>query len=221
MRVVALPVKNLVDAKQRLVSALSPAQRQTLAAAMLEDVLAALAATRVDQVWMVTRDPDAEALASRYGAIVVREDSNRGHTAAVATAQARATAHGAAVFATIPGDVPYVTAAEIDALLDAAHTSPAAVFTPSRSGLGTNGVALAPADAMPLRFGEPSFEAHLEAARERGLVPRVLPLSGLALDVDGPEDLLALRDTRGATRTARLVASWAGARPTADARAAG
>lgn len=221
MNVVALPVKDLADAKQRLVSALAPAQRRALAAAMLEDVLDALAGTRVDEVWMVTRDPDAEALASRYGAVVVREESNRGHTAAVATAQARAASRGAAVFATIPGDVPYVTAAEIDALLAAAGTRPAAVFTPSRSGLGTNGVALAPADLMPLRFGEPSFESHLAVARERGLVPRVLPLPGLGLDVDGPEDLLALRDTRGATRTARLVASWGSARTTAHTRAAG
>src|SRR5437870_4121097 len=81
-------------------------------------------------------------------------------------------------------------------------------FVPSRSGLGTNGAALAPPDAMPLTFGEPSFDNHLAAARARGLEPRVLALPGLGLDVDAPDDLAALLAAPGATVSARLVASW-------------
>ena len=42
-RVLAIPMKDLVDAKQRLVSALGAEERRALAAAMLEDVLAAVA----------------------------------------------------------------------------------------------------------------------------------------------------------------------------------
>src|SRR5437016_653864 len=84
----------------------------------------------------------------------------------------------------------------------------APVFVPSRSGLGTNGVALAPPDAMPLTFGEPSFARHLAAARRHGLAPRVLSLPGLGLDVDAPEDLTALLAERSATETRRLVSSW-------------
>jgi len=95
------------------------------------------------------------------------------------------------------------------------------VFAPSRSALGTNGVALAPAGAMPLTFGEPSFDNHLATARERGLAPRVVRLAGLALDVDGPNDLLAIRHARGTTRTARLVAGWGSARAVAGAKVAG
>jgi 2-phospho-L-lactate guanylyltransferase (CobY/MobA/RfbA family) len=84
----------------------------------------------------------------------------------------------------------------------------APVFVPSRSGLGTNGVALAPPDAMALTFGEPSFARHLETARAQGLTPRVLALPGLGLDVDSPEDLAALLAERGATETRQLVAAW-------------
>src|SRR5206468_6228888 len=68
--------------------------------------------------------------------------------------------------------------------------------------------ALAPPDAMPLTFGEPSFDNHLAAARARGLQPRVLALPGLGLDVDAPDDLAALLAAPGATVSARLVASW-------------
>lgn len=201
-------MKDLINAKQRLVPALAPAQRRALAAAMLEDVLAALTGAHLDAVWVVTRDADVTALARGFGATIVSEAENRGHTAAVAAAQARARATGVDVFATIPGDVPCVTAAEIDALVDAAGNAPSVVLAASRSGIGTNGVALAPPDAMALRFGEPSFANHVDAARARGITPRLLSLPGLALDVDGPEDLRAVAVEGGATRSARLLGTW-------------
>jgi len=172
-----------------------------------KDVLAALAAARLDCVWVVTREPSVVALARARGACPLAEDANRGHTAAVARAQTEATRLGARVFLTIPGDVPCVTADEIRRLAEAAAAG-APAFVPSRSGLGTNGAALAPPDAMPLTFGEPSFDNHLAAARARGLEPSVLPLPGLGLDIDAPDDLAALLAMPGATVSARLVASW-------------
>jgi len=209
MNVVAVPVKDLVNAKQRLVGALSPAERMALARAMLHDVLRALAAARVDARWVVTRDPEVAAIARDFGADVLREELNRGHTAAVAAAQREATRIGARLFATIPGDTPCVTAEEIGTLTTRAAGEAAAVaFAPSRSGLGTNGAALAPPAAMPLTFGEPSFDNHLRAARERGLAPRVLRLPGLGLDVDGPEDLALLMTGGPSTESGRLLARW-------------
>jgi 2-phospho-L-lactate guanylyltransferase len=207
MIVAAVPVKDLINAKQRLVPALGATERAALAAAMLDDVLTALAAARLDRVWVVTREPAVDAVARARGAEPLAEDANRGHTAAVARAQAEAIRLGARVFLTIPGDVPCVTAEEIRRLAEAAAPGRPA-FVPSRSGLGTNGVALAPPGAMPLTFGEPSFEKHLATARARGLEPRILALPGLGLDVDAPNDLVALLAAPGATASARLVASW-------------
>jgi len=192
MLVAAVPVKDLVNAKQRLVPALAVAERAALAAAMLEDVLTALAAARLDRVWVVTREPAVSALARARGAEPLVEDANRGHTAAVARAQAEAARLGARVFVTIPGDVPCVTADEIRRLVQAAAP----------------GAPVAPPDAMPLTFGEPSFDNHLAAARGRGLEPRVVSLPGLGLDVDAPDDLDALLAAPGATVSARLVATW-------------
>lgn len=218
MKILALPVKDLVNAKQRLIPVLAAEERRALAAAMLEDVLAALAGARVDATWVITRDAPVIAIAERYGARVVGEAENRGHTAAVAAAQARALAEGVDVFATIPGDVPCVSAAEVDTLVRAADASPAVVFAASRSGLGTNGVALSPPDALPLTFGEPSFDNHVAAARARNLTPRLLRLPGLALDVDDANDLAALLAEGPGTRSARLVAGWNIAARLADAR---
>jgi 2-phospho-L-lactate guanylyltransferase len=148
------------------------------------------------------------AIARSFGAEPLAEAENRGHTAAVAAAQAEAVRAGAKAFLTIPGDVPCITAAEIRTLLDALPAPPAVVFTPSRSGLGTNGALLAPPAVMPLRFGEPSFDNHLAAARALRVEPRIVPLPGLGLDVDDPDDLAALLTAGPHTESARLVAGW-------------
>jgi len=209
MIVAAVPIKDLVHAKQRLVNVLTPTERGELARAMLRDVLRALAAAAFDRLWVVTREPEVAAIARVLGAEPIAEAENRGHTAAVALAQAEAARRGARVFLTVPGDVPRVTADELRALADAAGVG-APAFAPSRSRLGTNGVALAPPDTMPLTFGEPSFARHLETAETRGLAPRVLVLPGLGLDIDGPEDLTALlaEDALESSETGRLVAQW-------------
>ena len=208
MIVAAVPVKDVANAKQRLMRVLDGPERRELARAMLVDVLRALAAAHLDRVWVVTREPEVAAVARSLGAEPLAEEENRGHTAAVATAQAEAVRAGARAFLTIPGDVPCVTAAEIRALVAAVGAAPAAVFAPSRSGLGTNGVVLAPPAAMRLRFGEPSFDNHLAAARALRLVPRVVKLCGVGLDVDAPEDLLALLTEGAGTESHALLARW-------------
>src|SRR3989449_3525843 len=218
MIICAVPAKDLVNAKQRLVPALGPRERHELARAMLSDVLAALRAARLDGVWVVRRDPEVIELAVAGGAeplTSLSEAANSSHTTAVAFAQAEAARRGARVFLTVPGDVPCLTGDEIQALATGAREG-APAFAPSRSGFGTNGVALTPPDTMPLKFGEPSFQNHLAAARALGLEPRVTVLPGLALDVDAPEDVAALATAGGATESARVVRAWAtvGARST-------
>jgi 2-phospho-L-lactate guanylyltransferase len=202
---VAVPVKDLVNAKQRLMSVLSPTERGELARAMLEDVLDGLARARLGEVLVVTRDPSVETLARRHGAGTLGEEDNRGHTEAVAHAQRAALARGASRFVTIPGDVPCATAPELTALAAALPAGPGVVFVPSLSGFGTNAVLLEPPDGLPLKFGEPSFDNHLVAARTAGLVPVVLRLPGIGLDIDAPEDLDLLLERGPSTRSAALL----------------
>ncbi len=204
----AVPVKDLVNAKQRLIPFLSARERRELAAAMLEDVLAALISALPGSVAVVTADADVMELARRRGADCVVERANRGHTEAVALAQQSARAGGLDGFLTIPGDAPCVTAEEVSRLVAALANQAGAAFVPSLSGFGTNAALLVPPDCMPLKFGEPSFENHLDTARERGLNPVVLRLPGVGLDIDSAEDLRLLLAGGTPTRSAALLRAW-------------
>jgi coenzyme F420-0:L-glutamate ligase/coenzyme F420-1:gamma-L-glutamate ligase len=205
MRVAVVPAKDLGTAKQRLGEALAGPARARLASAMLEDVLTALAAAHLDRVLVVTPDAEAARLAERHGAAVIREPAGEGHTAAVQRGLDAVRAWGASLMLTVPGDLPCLTAAEVETILGAVTGRPAAVFVPSRNGLGTNAACLAPPDAVPLRFGEPSFADHLAAARTRGIEPVVLHLPGAGLDIDRPDDLGPLLVQGAHTRAAAVL----------------
>ena len=202
-----VPVKDTSNAKQRLAAALPQTQRGALMLAMLEDVLAALVAARgLAGVIVVTVDPAASGLARRCGAQVSAAHATEGHTAAVLGAARRLAARGDAML-TIPGDVPLVTAAEIERVIAAHRRGHRFAIVPARDELGSNAILVAPADAVPLRFGDNSFFPHLAAARACGIEPAVLPLPGIGLDIDTPEDLAAFLAWPSRTRARALLDS--------------
>jgi 2-phospho-L-lactate guanylyltransferase len=205
---IAVPVKDLVNAKQRLIPVLRPTERRRLARTMLEDVLAALGAAGVGSVHVVSADAEVRDLARQWDVDCLVESANRGHTEAVGLAQQAARRAGAERFLTIPGDIPCLTPREVARTLEALGRDRGAVFVPSLSGFGTNAALLVPPDIMPLKFGEPSFDNHLESARQRGLSPAILELPGIGLDIDAPEDLALLLDRGPDTRSAALLRTW-------------
>jgi 2-phospho-L-lactate guanylyltransferase len=183
-----VPVKELAEAKQRLIPALAPPQRLELAQLMLTEVLEALSATRgLAGVLLVTLDPFATTFAARHGFRVATQGAREGHTGAVNAGRALLAAEAGIL--TMPGDIPAVTPAEIEALLTAHQPAPSFTIAPAHDEQGSNAVLLSPPDAVPLRFGENSYFPHLEAARAAGIEPRILRLPGIAMDIDNPDDL--------------------------------
>jgi 2-phospho-L-lactate guanylyltransferase len=203
-----VPVKAFIGAKQRMASILTPVQREVLAATMLEDVLSALAgATRLAGVVVNTIDPLAAALAARYGARVVTEGALDGHTGAVNGMARVLAAEGKSALLTVPGDIPRVTSAEIDAVVSSCRPAPSFTIVPAHDELGSNAVLCAPPFSVPLRFGDDSYFPHLMAARAQGIEPTVVRLPGIGLDIDHPADLRAFMVARPRmpTRTLALL----------------
>ncbi len=202
MIVAVVPAKDLNGAKARLADLLTGEERRALALAMLEDVLTALSkVSGLEGILVVTREVEIAGLAREFHAEVLEESEDRGHTAAVLHATEELRARGARALLTVPGDLPAISAAEVEQMLRALGPAPSAVLVPSRDGQGTNGVLLTPPDALPLRFGEPSFENHLAAARRLNLPTTILRLPGIGLDIDRPDDLLTFLATPTETRT--------------------
>jgi 2-phospho-L-lactate/phosphoenolpyruvate guanylyltransferase len=188
-----VPVKELEGAKQRLSPYLSPDERRLLAAIMLEDVLDAVSAVEtLAGVLVATVDPVAASLAERFGARIVAEGAQEGHTGAVTAAARLLLREGKAGMMTMPGDIPRLSPAEIAATLAAHRASPAFTIAPAHDFLGSNAIVCSPPDAVPLRFGENSFYPHLDAARERGIEPLIVRHPGIGMDIDNPIDLITL-----------------------------
>lgn len=210
---IIVPVKDTRHSKQRLMASLDAHQRRSLALVMLEDVLAAVAPVRdFARCAVVTTDPDATAMAERFGMRVLTEGAADGHTGSVSAAAHLLGREGASGFLTLPGDIPNMSTSEVEALLRAHRQAPAFTIAPSHDELGSNAVACSPIDAVPLRFGSDSYFPHLAAARRAGIEPTVLRLPGIAMDIDTPEDLARFmrQEPRVSTRALAYLESLPG-----------
>ena len=189
-----LPIKRFDRAKQRLDPPLTAAARRELAAAMVADVLAALAGVGgLDAIVAVTGEPVAAELARAAGVETIDERREAGQSAAALAGIAYALERGAHNVLLVPGDCPALDGGEVEALLAGAAPGPSVAIVPDRHGTGTNALLLAPPDAIAPAFGPGSFDRHVAAAQAAGVVAHVERLPSLALDVDTAGDLAALR----------------------------
>ena len=199
MRATAIvPVKRFGEAKQRLLGMLDRPQRAAVVKAMLADVLAALGrAGNLERIVIVTGEGRAERIALSAAQRmntpleVLRDPADRGHSEAAVLGIIRARALGAEAVALLPGDCPLVDPGELDAALDRLGDGVVGVV-PDRHGTGTNALLMAPADAIGPAFGPGSRDRHLSRAKRAGHAAELEELESLALDLDTPEDLLAL-----------------------------
>jgi 2-phospho-L-lactate guanylyltransferase len=93
----------------------------------------------------------------------------------------------------LPIDIPLATADDIEELFGALEPEPCAVLVPSRDGTGTNALLRSPPALFPSHFGPDSFALHLAEAERCKAKTKVIRNPRLALDVDEPADLKALR----------------------------
>jgi 2-phospho-L-lactate guanylyltransferase len=159
---------------------------------MLHDVLGAVGTARlVSGILVVSHEVRARYAVERCGGLFLEEAGN-GLNAAVRQAGQWLTTHGRRGLLMVPGDVPLVSAAEIDDLIDAHGAAPAVTLAPDREHDGTNALGISPPDAIALAFGRGSFAAHRATSLAAGITPQVRHLAGVALDIDNPMDLRTL-----------------------------
>ena len=186
-----VPAKSLAGAKSRLLRQLPQPAVERLCLAMLCDVVDALRAVpELARVAVVTPDPAVAAAAREAGAeVLLRPDP--GLNAAVEAASAIVAPGAEDGALVVLGDVAGARSREIGRLLRALPGRGVAL-APSRDG-GTCALLRVPRDVIPAGFGPDSARVHRERAARAGVACVELELPSLAIDVDEPEDLAALR----------------------------
>ena len=193
MRALLLPVKDLNNAKKRLMGVLTPEERFGLAEAMLNDTIRAVQGVqRAEKVFVVTNYKPAMRLAEENGWEIVPEEEQISESHSVDAASKICEQRGITALLRLPVDVPLVKASDIDDLLVVECKEAALVIVPSRDGLGTNAILRIPPALFPSHFGIGSFAKHVaeaESARARVMIRRN---ARLEMDVDDEADLRAL-----------------------------
>jgi 2-phospho-L-lactate guanylyltransferase len=205
-----IPVKPIARALGRLAAVLSPAERQQLQSAMLLDLLdACRRSAAVSATFVVTADAAAAELSRAAGARVLWDHvPPRGMNPAVAIGQTEVEDRLMDAALILTADLPLVRSEDLEAIVAALRPGRAAVLVPSRDGTGTNALALAPPFGIATRLGANSRPLHEHALANAGIELSRLALPSLALDVDTPDDLLALARWDHDGRAGLCCAAW-------------
>jgi 2-phospho-L-lactate guanylyltransferase len=202
-----VPVKRLGLAKQRLAPVLSRSERAELARTMLHDVLTTLCATpQLAGIIVVSGDPAVAKLATLFDARVVGDVMESGVNAAVLQGLRTRDLSSAGVLV-IPADVPFATAADLQAVIAHLGHFPV-VLVPALSDGGTNTLAMRRPDLIVPSFGDDSFARHQALARDAGLGCGIVRSEGLGRDIDYPSDLVPCTESKKFSLTAGLLAEF-------------
>jgi len=193
MRALLLPIKDLRNAKQRLVPLLSPEERFAIAQAMLADTIHAVRGVKqADKIFVVTNYAPAMKMAEENGWELLREEIQISESVSVDAASRHCAELGITSLLRLPLDVPLVQASDIDELLALECVAPALVIVPSRDGTGTNAIRRTPPALFPSHFGPGSFARHCAEAERAGAKILVRRNTRLEMDLDDESDLRAL-----------------------------
>ena len=192
-----LPLKDFVNAKQRLAGVLAPHERRRLFQAMVDDVLTVLAQhPDIDNTVIVSDDPSAELLAEHYGVSYWPESAVQGSdlNSVVSNTAALFETQGVDSLLVVHGDLPLLCGKELSHLI-AAHQAldkPAISIAPDRHQQGTNCLLSSPPQVITFHYGEGSLIKHCAHAKQAGAVVSVEQLAGIGCDIDLPDDIMAL-----------------------------
>lgn len=197
---VLVPLRAPGEGKTRLSPALSADERAVLAAAMLEDVAAALRDAPVDRVVVVAGGPAAAQVARDLDLEVVLDPVGiSGLDAALAAAARRIGVLDTLLVVT--ADLPRLRTADVSAVLD---TDAEVVVAPTGDG-GTGGLLRRPADAIATAYGPGSAARHLRAGSVGGRRTQRVERLGFRDDIDTARDLAALAVGPLGSATAALL----------------
>jgi 2-phospho-L-lactate/phosphoenolpyruvate guanylyltransferase len=186
-----VPVKSFGNAKSRLGTVLDTHERTRLSAFLVERTICVLKKnSNIDKIILVSSDRRVEKVASRYGAIFLREDSDSGVNSAVNKADEFCIASGAEATLVLPIDLPLMIPEDIDIICKSALSdSHCMVICPSYKFDGSNVLLRKPCDIIGTSYDANSYPMHVLAGIRKNIKIRVLFLNRLMIDIDTFQDI--------------------------------
>jgi 2-phospho-L-lactate guanylyltransferase len=188
-----IPVKPLRRGKSRLSEVFTTEERVDLNRQLLENTINTLnSISEIEHVLVVSRDQAALSIAREKGAKTVQENGDPELNIALTRATIVAKTYSTRGVLIIPADLPLITPEDIYTMLAKGGNPPVVVVAPDRHRSGTNGLLVSPAGLIEYEYGPNSFEKHCKRAVEAGARLEICELPSLELDIDIPDDLIAL-----------------------------
>lgn len=208
-----IPVSQFANAKTRLSPFLSPEEREKLLKAMLKDIAIALKPV-TDKIIIISKDEDVLAYAKELNlTTIIEEDNpktknlkasdNSGLNIALKQAMKWSRTKVRKVII-LPSDIPLIGKTNIKLLINQAKKLDF-IIVPSKGG-GTNTLITKPL-AIDMKFGEFSFQKHIEEATKKKLTPMIHDSFYMALDVNTTEDLGEIMIHGNGTETKKYLES--------------
>jgi 2-phospho-L-lactate guanylyltransferase len=190
-----VPTKPFESGKARLGGVLSDPERARLNRRFFEKTLrTVLDVLPANRVLVVSKSSEAREMARALGAhtnVEERDDLN----CALSVAAERARASGATGILSISCDLPFLVAADVVAMLDETE-APCVTIAVDRHEVGTNALLISPSCLIAYGYGPDSAARHRDRAAVACARTAVVRRPGLAFDIDTPDDLRKLRESR-------------------------
>ncbi len=193
-----LPLKPTRLAKQRLSKFLTLKERNELVEVMAEDVIRALIeSSKIDNILVTSTETYAAKLAEKYQLPYLDSKDDKDLNSAIQAAANYLEQQNVQSMLVIHGDLPQVTARDIDHIANAHNMSvadfdSAITLVPDELGQGSNGLCCTPPTAIPFSYGVNSLVKHKYSAINNAISFQICFAESMARDIDLPEDLAQL-----------------------------
>ncbi len=202
---ILVPMKPVYEGKSRLAGALDAEGRAALSLHLLQHVLSVASRVAGAETWVIGGDAWVQHVAALESASW-QQDTGGGLNEALRPAIRMAFEASAPAILILPGDLGLLTDGDVKDLVGLSDGFRKAVLARAAADGGTNALLVPRGLMLGPSFGPGSFQRHMDEAQRAKVPVEVCQDSGLAFDLDTPQDLLAYQAARPELESA--LAFW-------------